>query len=101
MSDYLYCPTCETSQDRKFTNCLKCGGVMVEHADTLEAMSTEEFLGWLLNNCAMDEEEERKARLLVNTFFIVQTVKADWDIQAVAETYPNLNAWNLAAQVTP
>lgn len=101
MSDYLYCPTCETSQDRKFTNCLKCGGVMVEHADTLQCMNTEQFLAWMLNNCPMDEEEQRKSKLLVNTFFIIETVKADFDVQLVADTYPNLNAWNQAAKVQP
>ena len=26
---YLYCPTCETSQAPRFTNCLKCGGKMI------------------------------------------------------------------------
>lgn len=101
MSDYLYCSTCETSQDRKFSHCLKCGGAMVEHADTLEAMSTEKFLAWLLTNCPMDEEEQRKAKLLVNTFFIIETVKADFDVQLVAGTYPNLNAWNQPVEVEP
>lgn len=59
----------------------------------LEGMNTEEFLAWLLNNCAMDDEEKKVARHDVTGFLIVETVRACFDVEVIEKRYPNLLAW--------
>jgi hypothetical protein len=59
----------------------------------LEAMNTEQFLAWMLNNCAMDEQEKKVIRHEVQGFLCYRLVHECFDSDAVEEQYPNLSAW--------
>lgn len=59
----------------------------------LEEMNNEQFLAWMLNNCAMDEQEENVAWFDVIRFFMRMRDVTGLEYEPVEKRYPNLKAW--------
>ena len=70
--------------------------------EELEAMSTEEFLAWLLTSCKIDEEEYAPIRRDVRSFFLRRLNDLSFDAVAVEERYPKLSSafLEISAEVT-
>lgn len=71
----------------------------IKEPEELEAMSTEEFLAWLLTSCKIDEDEFAPIRRDVQDYMLSTLVHTCFDIEAVEARHPNLTQWLYATQL--
>lgn len=64
-----------------------------KESEELEEMNTEQFLGWLLTSCKIDEDEFAPIRRDVQDYMLSTLVHTCFDIEAVEARHPNLTQW--------
>lgn len=64
----------------------------------LEEMSTEQFLGWLLSSCKIDEEEYKPIREDVQNFLLGELQRANFDVNNLPSLRVPLYDWLVKGQ---
>lgn len=65
----------------------------IKEPEELEAMSTEDFLGWLLTSCKIDEEEFKPIRRDVQDFLLGEMQSAGFNRELLPSLRVPLYDW--------
>lgn len=71
---------------------------MTAHIDlgnlpAFDEMNADQFLGWLLDNCEMSDQEIVDIRALVQDFLLGRLAHGVFDALQLESMYPNLHGW--------